>query len=623
MKQLLTKSYSKLAGLAAILAVVLFLSINLLSNTLFSGSQLDLTADSLYTLSEGTEEALEKLEEPITLRLFFSNKLANGFPSVKSYASRIRGMLEQYVAEGNGNISLEIIDPEPFSEEEDLAESLGLKGAPTDNSGTKLYFGLVASNSVDKSQTIPFFVFDREKFVEYDITRMMMDLANPQRTKITIVSSIAMELPQIPGLMNMPDNAGPWAVVQQARQLFDVTTIKPDSDKPTIPADTSVLMVVHPQGFSDELLYQIDQFVMNKGRAIFFVDPDIANSATPDGQTSNISRLFDKWGIVADMTKVVGDRIYGSPLPQKGGDDAQAKLPILSNLVIDNKESFNQDDIVSADVNVIQMTHAGHIDVTEESGLTLIPLIQSSPRSTLLDVNMVKFGAPTRQLLREFTSDNKQYNLAVRVQGVIKSAFSGALKGADYKAESDGEANLIIVADTDMLRDNSWVKTQRFLGYQMMTPFADNGSFVINAMDNLGGTGSLISLRTRGTGSRPFTVVEDLRKDAEQRFLNKERELQEELQRTEETLNRLQNSKNTGSDSLTLSPAQQLEIQRFQERKIRIRKELRGVQRELNKEIESLGTWLKFLNIVLLPLLVSALAVIFFLLRNRKQSGGR
>lgn len=622
MKNVFSTGYKQLASITAILAFVLFLGVNLLSSSLFNGVQLDLTEDSLYTLSDGTEETLQSLDERIHLRFFFSNKLANGFPEVKNYAARIQGMLEQYVSESDGKVTLEIIDPEPFSEDEDLAESYGLEGAPVDNSGTKIYFGLVASNSVDQSQAIPFFVFSRDKFAEYDITRMISDLANPERIKVALITSIPMELPNIPGLANLPDSAGPWAVIEQARQLFDVTTLDIEKENVKIPDDTSLIMVVHPSGFNEKLLYQIDQFVMNKGRALFFVDPDIANAAQADGQTSDIQKLFDKWGIVADMEKVVGDRIYGSPMPQREGDDTQAKLPILSNLTIDNTQSFNPDDIVSANVNIIKMTHATHIDVKQDSGLTLTPLIQSSPRSTLLNVNMVRFGAPTRQLLREFTSDNVQYNLAARIQGTMKSAFPNK-KGEDHKVESAGDVNIIVVGDTDILRNISWVQVKRFMGYQMMMPFADNGSFVINAIDNLGGTGNLITLRTRGTGNRPFTVVEELRKEAEERFLSKERELQEELKRTEEALNRLQRSKGEGAENLALSPAQQLELRRFQEKKIHVRKELRGVQRELNKEIESLGTSLKFINIALVPLIVIVVAFFVLLSRSRKQAGGR
>lgn len=622
MQHFFTKSYHKLAGIAAILAVILFMTINLLSSALFSSSQLDVTADSLYTLSEGTEEALEELKEPIKLRFFFSNRLANGFPSVKSYATRIQGMLEQYVSESDGQISLEVIDPEPFSEEEDLADTLGLKGAPVDNSGTKLYFGLVATNSVDQTQAIPFFVMDREKFMEYDITRMITDLANAERTHVALISSVAMELPPIPGLVNMPDNAGPWAVIQQARQLFNVTTVNLDDGKPKIPEDATLIMVVNPQDLDDDMLYQIDQFVMRKGRALFFIDPDQANNPNDASEAKKSFSLFDKWGIQVNLEEVVGDRLYASPLPQREGDEAQAKLPILSNLIIDNQNSFNQDDIVSADLNIIQMTHAGHVALSEGSELVLTPLIQSSPRSTLLNVNMVRFGAPTRQLLRQFTSDNKQYNLAARIQGRFKSAFAGDKNDENYMAESNENANIIVVADIDMLRDNAWVKTQRFLGYQLMQPFADNGSFAINAIDNLAGSGNLISLRTRGTGSRNFEVVDELRKEAEERFLNKEKELQEELKRTEEALNRLQSVKGDGAD-LTLSTAQQMEIQRFQEQKLRVRKELRGVQRELNREIESLGSWLKFLNIALVPLLVTIIAIILLFIRNKKQSGGR
>lgn len=615
-------THAKLASASALIAVVLFLAINLLSNTLFTSARVDLTADRLYTLSDGTKKVLKEIKEPITLRFYFSNKLANGYPAVKSHAEHVKAMLQDY-ANQNSNITLKIIDPEPFSDEEDEAVREGLKGAPIDQNGTKLYLGLVASNSVDQTQVIPFFSFDRAKFTEYDVTRMLSDLANPHRTKVGIITTIPMELPNIAGLMGGRQSmaASPWAVIQQARQLFDVTTI--DTKKEAIPDNIDVLMVVHPHGFSDKLWKAIDQFVMKKGRAIFFVDPDVAyGNEKPESKASDPSRLFSAWGVDVNMNKVVGDRIAATPMPAQGpAGDSGMQLAYLPNLTLTDKSDFNQNDIISASLNTIHVMTAGAVNVTESSGLKLIPLIQTSPRSTLLDVRQLRFGgrAQAGYLLQNFHSDNKQYTIAARIEGKLKSAFAsdpGALK------ESKDNANLIVVADTDLLRDNAWVHVQNFLGYQLMVPKADNGSFVINAMDNLGGTGDLISLRTRGTGTRPFTVVDNLRKQAQEQFLDKEKELQGELKRTEVELNRLQNSSNSGQ-SLALSPQQQMELERFRQKKVEIRKQLRGVQHDLNREIEHLGSWLKFINIALVPFIVAVFAFVILVYRNRKQAGGR
>jgi ABC-type uncharacterized transport system involved in gliding motility auxiliary subunit len=473
-------------------------------------------------------------------------------------------------------------------------------------------------------QAIPFFVFDRERFIEYDVSRMISDLSNQKRIKVGLISSITMELPNIEGLIN-PDQMGaaPWAVLQQARQLFDVVAIDPVQDDIKIGDDIDMLMVVHPQGFSDDLLFQIDQFVMRKGRVLFFVDPDVAyGGADPQSRSSDISKLFNAWGITIDMQKAVGDRIYATALPQRDSSQS-APFPSLTNLAIQDKSSFNQDDITSADLNIITMTNAGHIRIREDSELSFTPLIQSSIRASLIDVVKLQFNMDPRQLIEQFRSDNTNYTLAARIQGSLKSAFAGKKATRDFLPASQEEANLIVVADTDILRDNAWVTTQRFLGYQMMIPHADNGSFVVNAIDNLGGSGELITLRTRGTGKRPFTVVDKLRASAEERFLSKERELQSELSRTEEALNQLQRNQGVDQQTLALTPAQQLELERFQQQKIRIRKELRSVQRELNKEIEGLGVWLKFYNIWLMPLIIAGFAVFLMIYRNRQQAGGR
>jgi len=174
------------------------------------------------------------------------------------------------------------------------------------------------------------------------------------------------------------------------------------------------------------------------------------------------------------------------------------------------------------------------------------------------------------------------------------------------------------VADTDMLSDRLWAQTQEFLGQRLTTAFANNGDLAVNALDNLLGSSDLISIRSRATFQRPFTRVQDLRREAELRFRSAEERLQAELQEADARLNELQASRPDQGTEI-LSPQQEAEIERFQARRLELRKELRQVQRELDRDIEQLGTRLKVLNVALVPLIISVLSIVLVVIRRRAR----
>ena len=190
-----------------------------------------------------------------------------------------------------------------------------------------------------------------------------------------------------------------------------------------------------------------------------------------------------------------------------------------------------------------------------------------------------------------------------------------------HLATSKQPANIILVADTDLLADMMWVRSRDFFGQRIATAFASNGDFVANALDNLTGSADLISIRGRANYARPFTRVDNLRRQAEDRFRAKEQELQRQLTSTEQKLGELQSRRNDQS-SLILTPEQDKELANFQAERVRIRKELREVQHGLAKDIERLGTWLKILNIGLVPLLVAVCGLVILASRIRRRASG-
>ena len=617
------------------LAAVLLLATNIISNNLFKSARIDLTDNNLYTLSEGSKNILSVLEEPVTLKFYLSQKLATELSGINSYTIRVKELLEAYAREANGNILLQIIDPEPFSEAEDQAVGYGLKGIPVDNQNTTFYFGLVGSNSLDGEESIGFFNPSREEFLEYDITQMVYKLSNPEQQTIGLMTTL-----EINGSASANSFFGgggdeAWMIMDQVKQLFEVKTL--DTTMTVIPADIDVLMLVHPKGFSDATLYAVDQFVLNGGRLLAFVDPyaetdepvqdpknPLAGLNAP--RFSELDGLLASWGVELEKGKVVGDLLVSKKVQvRQGSRGVVIDYPIWMDLGTAN---FSADDIITAKLDDISVGSIGSLKAIDGATTKLIPLLQSSDKAMLIDTGKLGIFSQPDELARDFKPAGEQFIMAARVSGAVKTAFpDGAPKSdsdvagdspAVHLIESKEDINIILIADTDLLEDKFWVRVQNMLGQRIAIPSAANDQFVTNALDNLSGSNDLISVRNRGTFSRPFTRVEAIRQDAEQQFREKEKQLLAKLESTEKKLRDLQNEKRGGS-ALLLSAKQQAEIAGFRDEKITIRKELRGVQHAMQKNIESLETTIKMINIALIPFFVGIGGIFLGIMRSRRR----
>jgi len=611
------------------LLAVAFIAAIVATNVWLRGVRLDLTDNGLYTLGEGTHAVLDGIEEPVNLYFFFSNEATTTLPTLRAYANRVRETLEEFAANApEGRLVLHVVDPLPFSEDEDRAEQYGLQAANIGPAGEAVYFGLAGSNSVGTTDTIPFFQPDprKEAFLEYDLARLVYNLANPEKVVVGLLTSA----PIGGGLDPATQQPSPaWAIVEQARQLLEVRSLPATLLK--VDDDVDVLWVVHPAMQDDTTLYAIDQFIMRGGRALIFVDPlaEIlgGTGADPSGfggaSSSTLERLFAAWGVTFDTANVVTDNRYALSI---GGRFRPIRHIGLLGL---DAEAMNQDDVISAGLSSVNVGVGGQFTLAEGSTAKLTPLLHSSPESELMPAERFQFLPDPSELLNNFTPSGKEYVLAARLEGPLKSAFpDGAPTAEDRDAPVDvalnathltttENANIVLVGDVDILSDRLWVQTQNFLGQRLTTAFANNGDFVINALDNLSGSAALIGLRSRATYTRPFTTVEELRREADLEFRTTEERLEAELTQTEQKLGELQASRND-ANSLLMSPEQQTEIQRFLDEQVRIRQELRAVRRNLDADIDRLGTTLKVINIVLVPLLLTVLALTVVFLKRRR-----
>ncbi|MEJ2514012.1 MAG: Gldg family protein [Gammaproteobacteria bacterium] len=618
-----TRRKQSLGGAALAVLAVLFVALVVLSNTLLKGVRLDLTENDLYTISEGTENILTGLEEPINLYFFFSRKATEGVPYLRSYGARVEEMLEAFEDLAGDRLQLRVIDPLPFSEEEDQAAGFGLE-AVTSGEGDPIYFGLAGTNAVDDVETIPFFQPDREAFLEYDLARLVWSLANPERPVVGLVSSLPMTRGFDPQLGRQRE---PWIIINQIRQLFELKDL--GSDPADIDPDVDLLLVVHPKNLGDSTLYAIDQFVMGGGKLVAFVDPQAdmespdplsgAGGGTMPGRASEMNRLFEAWGFEADDSSVVAD--LGNALMVNTG----AGTPVRHLAMIGLGESgIADDDVVTAQLESVNLGTAGHIVAREDGPADVSPLLLSSDQSMLFAASRMQFLSDPSALLDEFVPTGERYVLAARVEGELPSAFpDGPPEGVDtggreHLAASVGEVSMVVVADTDILADRLWVQVRSLFGQRLATAFADNGTLVTNALENLAGSQDLISVRSRGSFTRPFERVEALRREAEARFRAQEQRLEAELDETERKLAELQSARED-QDVLLLSEEQEAELARFTEENLRIRGELREVRRELDASIERLGDRLRMINIGLVPALVAVIGLLAAAWRTRQR----
>lgn len=632
-----------LSGGGLLLALVAFLAVNIIGNQTLTSMRLDVTENRLFTLSQGTRNILDSLKEPINLRYYFSNKLLAGYPELQTYGVRVRDLLEEYASRSNGQIKLTVIDPEPFSEAEDQAVAFGIRQLPVSEVGDMAYFGLVGTNSVDQEIAIPFFDPSQEQALEYDLTKLVYNLAHPKKRVVGVISGLP--------IFGTPDPYGrpaqPWTVVPVLREAFDVRELR--ADLINVDKDIDTLVVIHPENLSEETQYAIDQFVLKGGKAMVFVDPSAENDSTmPDPANptvlpehkSDLPKLLQAWGLKLLEGKVAADADAAIRVSYTGNRGPQ-EIEYLPWLHLEER-NLNREDFTTSQLKLINVGSGGVLQRLEGATTTITPLIETGGNSGLLDAEAVMIVRDPRGLLESFKPEGKPLMLAARVTGTVKSAFPGgkvekagpnpAGEPADGgKAEKDTivkpnhveesaqPVNVIVVADTDMLADSFWIRMQQSMGVRVPTPFADNGNFLVNAIDNLGGNSDLISLRSRGSSSRPFTVVEQIQKDAEAQFRNKERALQEKLQETEKKIAELQQQKDQSAGTL-MSPQQKAEVEKFKAEMLNTRKQLRDVQHDLRKNIEGLGTKLRIVNIGLVPALLGAFAVVFALMRRARRA---
>ena len=630
------------SGLGVAAMLLILIAVGVIAS--FAKVRVDLTQDSLYTLSEGTRKILGKIDAPLTIH-FYRTRDQNEMPTdLRNYADRVDDLLAEYRQAAGGKIVVKKFDPKPDSDAEDSARLDGVEGQVLGaggliGMGEKIYLGLSVI-SLDQKVALPFLDPRRERLLEYDLTRAIAQVLNPQKPNLGVMSGLPVFGQMMNPMMMRMGQQGqePWIFVSELKGDFNVREVPMTAEK--IDDDLQVLVVVHPSNITEKTQYALDQFVLRGGKLIAFLDPlsvvDSRNAADMQNMLqraasggSSLDRLVKAWGLEFDLSKVLADKSYVTTI-RRG--DRPAPEPTWLSLT---GEAINRDEVVTSDIDNLLLPGAGVFTGTPATGLTQTPLLTSSGNSMLVDKMMAQLGGDTT---RDFKPEGKEFTIAVRLAGKFKTAFPDGQPSGEAKAddadkeknesatpapalkESTGDPLVILVGDTDLLFDQFTVQVQNFFGQKLIQPFNQNLTLLQNVVEQLMGDSDLIQVRSRAIRSRPFQVVKSIQAEAEKRYLATIKQLEDEAAETQRKLNELLQNREAKDQRLILPPDVQKDIASLRAREAETNRELKRVRKQLRSDIDSLENRLKWINIAGMPIVVAFAGVSLALVKRKKTA---
>ncbi|HEY6225788.1 MAG TPA: Gldg family protein [Verrucomicrobiae bacterium] len=604
-------------------------------------ARIDVTEGKVNTLSQGTRAILKKLDTPVQIRFFASQ--GEGVPvELTTFMRRVEDLLNEYREVGGKNIEIKKLNPEPDSDAEDAANLAGIEGQPLPN-GERLYMGIEVS-MLDSKVALPFLDPRRERLLEYDITRAIANVMTTEKQVVGVISGLPVFGQQMNPMMMQMGQRGqdPWIFISELKRDFTVREIPSTADK--IDDDVKILVVVHPKNAGDKLQYAIDQFVLRGGKLIAFLDPlsIIESQSMPQQQRfqmaaqggSNLEKLLKAWGLEFDSNKVVADMVYKTQMGGRGGNPQM--YPTVLSLA---GQAINTNDVVTAQITDLVMLFPGAFSGTPATGLQQTVLLQTTKDSTTVDRFMAEFSG--ENAVKDFKPSGKNMALAVRLVGKFKTAFpDGKPKDAtppeenkdekkDEKKDQPAEAGLkeskqdtavILVGDSDILADQFGAQVFAFGGQKIMQPLNGNFNFFQNAIEQLSGDNNLIAVRSRATQRRPFTKVAEIEAKAQDKFREKIQQLQKSKEEAQTRFNELQRTKQDANQRFIVSPEQQAEIDKLRQKQVEVNRDLKKVNKDLRKEVNSLENTLKWANILGMPAAVALAGIVLALLKRKKTA---
>ncbi len=606
----------------------------------------DCTENNVYTLSEGTKTILNQIQNPVRIEFYCSEKSEAMPVRLKNYAREVENLLQEYKQSSGGAVKIRKKIPEPLSDAADTAQKLGISPRRV-SQGNKIYFGL-AVTQFDQSKVIPFLSPDKRNRLEYEITSKIDQIIHPEKPTIGVFSSLPiMGSQRRPSPMQRQgSDQEPWWIIKKLREQYEVKKLNAE-DLKELSSNVDVLMLVHPPAdLSEQAKFGIDQYLLNGGKMMAFIDPmcmsaqegkqnRLRRRKKGPPQTSSLDPLLNQWGVKYQKNKVIADMIYQTRIGG-GRGRASREMPTLLSLTGD---AMNQEDPATSPINSIIAAFPGALEGSAPTGVTRDVLMHSSTQSYLANKYEARMGGDA--VKKNFTPSEKEFPIAISLRGSFSTAYpdgppspseakgkedkqkNGPDKKTDdqqqsFLKESQNDGRVVLVADADMLNDRFCIRQQTIFGKQMSSTISDNLSFVQNKLEQLSGSTSLAKIRSRGAERRPFVVINRKKAEAREEYQDRINSLENELSDIRSKLNELQKAK-SGEQELIMSPEQKEAMERFRKKKVETRKKLKELRKELRDEIDSLKTGIKWANMGAVPFLVALSGVVLALIRRSRR----
>lgn len=608
MNKLILKKYFFISVVSTIL---LFLSFNFIINKVNFNIGIDFTSTKTFTLSKGTKNVLANIEEPLKIEFIYSRSLSKNIPIIQNYATQIEGLLNRYESLAKGKIDFQIIEPEPYSDQEDYVERYGVQGFPVGLEGSNIYFGMIATNTTDDLEIIPFFDPSKGGSLEKQLTDIVYKLNRVEKPKIGLLTQVETKSPN----PNIPLQ-GEYIIFEQLENYYDIEYLSPTAE---IFENIDLLVVYHPAEISENTEYAIEQFILRGGKTLIFVDPYFEKDDYTD-KTSTLNNVLKTLNInYVDRVILDGTQATRLQTQQNISDSTSLQTLLKLNWPEVRTDFINQQEDISNGLSLVRLISPGGLMKLEEESQTTYSSILSSSELTM-DLSIQEVQDPI-ELINNFNPTGIIYDFAVKVGGMAQSNFDNFEgKYSDHISQSQENINVIVFSDADFIRGPYWARVQKFLNSTVIEESSDNGTLVSNIMDVMTGFDDFIDLRNKETPFRPFTVVQKLQAEAEKQYLGQEQELQQKLDLTLQEIKNLSGGRD--NENVQLSENQMEELALFQLEVERTRKELREVRRNLNKDIDALANKINVLNTFLIPIIL--IILMFFVpyqlgIRKRKS----
>lgn len=587
--------------ISVVSTVILFLSFNYIVQKINFNLGIDFTSNKTFTLSNGTKRVIDEIDEPIKINFVYSRNLSKNIPIIQNYANQVQGLLNRYSDLASGKIELSFIEPEPYSDDEDYVNRYGIQGFPIDQEGSKIYFGMIASNTTDDIEVVSFFDPSKAATLEKQLTDIVYKLNRSKKPMIGFLSWVDTAPPMMP---NNQLGQGEYTILEELSYFYDFEFL--DTDVESF-EDIDLLFVYHPSDITDKTEYAIEQFILEGGETVIFLDPFFEKN-DHSNKTSDLTNILKTLNINYNSNVILdGAQATRLQTQQNISDNTSLQTILKLNWPEVRGQFINQSEEIGNGLSLIRLVSAGGLaPLNEESEISYIPLISSS--EVTMDLPMREVHDPIK-LINNFKPTGITYDFGVKLSGKTSSSFNEfEFIREDHIDSSVKDINVVLFSDADFIRNAFWARIQKFLDTNVIEATSDNGTLVTNVLDSMTGYDEFIDLRNKEAPFRPFVVVQKLQAEAEQKYLGQEQELQAQL---DETLVKIQNlSGGRDAESVNLTDKQLMELADFQLEVERKRQQLREVRRNLSKNIDRLANQINILNTFLIPILLILLMFI-------------